>query len=252
MKFAAVLVLTILCTSRAAAIELTESELDEIGKRYEFFLVIPPTASRPVRFVYADAPQHLHVYSLKEGKAKPEWETASLGSPITAMHLIEDRVGGETVLLVATLAGRILVYDLDDYRLRFENFRERFNNITCLNAANLDDDPQIEVVFISEKYLYVYDGDTRFMEWKSNEEHNATEILIADVDDDPQLEIILNSGVILDSRFREIEVESRNRKNFGRRIRLADFNGDGYPEIIGETQGFPLTVFDIRRREEIW
>ena len=248
----ALFLIVVLCACRAAALpKLDEAELRELGKRYPFFLMIPSTEKKPLRYVYADAPQHLHVLAVKGGKSSPEWETASLGSAITALELVEDRAG-ETVLLVATLGGRILVYDLDDYRLRYEHFQDRFNNITCLTAANLDADPQTEVVFISDGYLYVYDGDTRVLEWKSIRPHSATEILIANVDDDPQLEIILNSGFIIDSRFREIDVESRNRKNFGRRIRLVDLNGDGYPEILGEANGFPLTIFDIRRREEIW
>ncbi len=156
------------------------------------------------------------------------------------------------MLLVATLEGRILVYSLDDYQLLHEHFQDRFYNITCMKAANLDDDPQMEVVFISDDYLYVYDSDSRFMEWKSTQSFTASEILIANVDHDPQAEIILNSGLIIDSRFRELEVESRDRKSFGERIRLVDLNGDGYPEIIGETDGFQLTIFDIRKREELW
>ncbi len=244
--------LSLLCASIAvAAPKLDQAQLEELDTRFPFFLVIPPTSTKPLRYIYADAPQHLHVLAFKNGRTTPEWETASLGSPITALELADDRTG-EKVLLVATQGGRILAYDLDDYRLRYEHFQDRFDNIACLTTANLDDDPQAEVVFISAGYLYVYDGDTRFMEWKSNQPHNATEILIADVDDDPQLEIILNSGAILDSRFHEVEVEARERRDFGRRIRLVDLNGDGYPEILGETQGFPLTVFDIRRRQEIW
>lgn len=235
----------------AATPVLDQDELEDLSKRYPFFLVVPPRGDQPLRYVYADVAQHIHVFSVKDGKAKPEWETASMGSDLTALLLAEDQ-SGENVLLVATLAGRIVVYDLDDYRMRYEHFQDRFDNITCLTAANLDDDPQSEVVFISQRILYVYDANSRFMEWKSNEPHNATELLIADVDDDPQPEIILNSGAIVDSRFREIEVESRNRPDFGRRIRLVDLNGDGSPEILGEGKGFSLTLFDIRRREEIW
>lgn len=245
------LALLMLVGRGAATPALDQGELEDLSKRFPFFLVIPPRGAKPLRYVYADAAQHLHVFSVKDGKSKPEWETASMGSEITALLLVEDQ-SGEEVLLLATLGGRILVYDLDDYRLRYEHFQDRFNNITCLTAANLDDDPQEEVVFISQRILYVYDANSRFMEWKSNEPHDATELLIANVDDDPQPEIILNSGSIIDSRFREIEVESRNRPDFGRRIRLVDLNGDGNPEILGEAKGFGLTLFDIRRREEIW
>ncbi len=253
MRSAMISVLTlVLCASQANALpKFDEAELLDLDTRYPFFLKIRATANKPLRYVYADAAQHLHVLAVKDGKSLPEWETASLGSPVTALELVE--VGtGEIVLLVATLNGRILVYNLEDYQLLHEHFRDRFYNITCLTAANLDDDPQMEVVFISDGYLYVYDAYTRFLEWKSIQPFSASEILIANVDDDPQPEIILNSGFIIDSRFRELDVESRERKSFGHRIRLIDWDGDGYPEIIGETEGFQLTIFDVRRREEIW
>ncbi len=230
---------------------LTEKEIHDLGARYPFFVVVPATDKKPLRFIYADAAQHLHALTFRDGRSRPDWETPSLGSPVTALRLMDDRTG-ETVLLVATLAGRILVYDLDDYKLRYEHLQDRFTNITCLVGANVDQDPQPELVFISDRILYVYDGSTRLLEWKTVQPYDATEILVANVDDDPQPEIILNSGKILDARFREVEVEAKNRRTFGRRIRLVDLNGDGYPEIVGETTGFPLTVFDIRKREEIW
>ena len=68
--------------------------------------------------------------------------------------------------------------------------------------------------------------------------------------DDDQLEIIMNTGVILDSRFYNVEFQSD--EVFGDRIFLLDINDDGIPEIVGEFLDFNIRVFDVYSEREIW
>jgi hypothetical protein len=64
------------------------------------------------------------------------------------------------------------------------------------------------------------------------------------------MEIVLNSGVIIDSRFYNVEVEWG--QPFGDRIALYDMNNDGIPEIIGEFSDYSLRVYDVYARREVW
>ena len=75
-------------------------------------------------------------------------------------------------------------------------------------------------------------------------------MVIDNVDKDEQPEIILNSGIIIDSRFLNIEVEWD--KPFGDRIILFDMNNDGFSEIIGEFADYSLRIFDVYARREVW
>ena len=74
--------------------------------------------------------------------------------------------------------------------------------------------------------------------------------LSANMDNDPQLEIILNTGIIIDSKFYNVEFEWD--RSFGARIELFDINGDGIPEIWGENPDFTLRVFDRYAERDIW
>jgi hypothetical protein len=77
-------------------------------------------------------------------------------------------------------------------------------------------------------------------------------MLVANVDDDEQLEIILNTGPIIDSRFYYVEPSKVGAGGYGRNISLLDLNGDGIPEIVGESNGFQLRVYDIYAERVIW
>ncbi|MCI0481557.1 MAG: hypothetical protein L0213_08225, partial [Candidatus Dadabacteria bacterium] len=78
----------------------------------------------------------------------------------------------------------------------------------------------------------------------------ASEIVVANMDKDDQLEIVLNSGIVIDSKFRNIEVEWD--KPFGDRIIVFDMNNDGYPEVIGEFSDYSLRIFDVYSEREVW
>ena len=106
------------------------------------------------------------------------------------------------------------------------------------------------ITFISGSHGYENSSNTKGLEWQSQEEVTAREILIANVDDDDQPEIILNSGKILDSKFYNVELVAD--VDFGERISLIDINGDGYPEIIGEAGKFSLRIFDIYAERVLW
>jgi hypothetical protein len=237
-------------TSRSEAI--SPENLTDLAKAYRYFFVLDPSPEGYPRYMYSDIAAHIHVFVIKKGRPQLDWETATLGSAVTALFVSDVDADGKKEIMVATARGRIIVYDARTYDRLHENFLEPFESIDCMTSANLDNDPQEEIVFIAEKRLNIYDGKSAAMEWRSQQQFQASEILIGDVDDDPQLEIILNTGAIIDSRFYTIEPGSIESGIFGTRIKLFDMNGDGHPEVLGEASGFALKVYDVYARREIW
>jgi len=234
----------------ARAGDMGVSTLEELTQRFPFAIELPASASKARRLIYADYRTHIHVYREKGGELELDWETTNLGSRVTSMFVSDLYADGKQKLAVSTAAGRILFYGLDDYDLVWENLQDPFDRVQYMVASNLDDDPEDELVFIGNGFLYIYDSLNKNIEWQSQTKFDASQIVIANVDDDEQPEIILNTGVIIDSRFHNIEFQADN--SFGDRISLFDLNGDGVPEIFGEFSDFNLKVFDIYAQREIW
>lgn len=237
---------------------LTREALNDLDKWYEYFIVLEATDEEPMKYIYADNGPHVHVYEVEKGKAKLAWETSNMGAPITTLLVADLDRDGKASIVLTTLNGRIVAYDLHNYERVWENFEEPFKSITCLAAANVDKDPQDEVVFIAERidgrgsFLFIFDSVSRALQWQSQENFIASELLVANVDDDPQPEIILNSGFVIDSRFYNIDLVKREGGGFGEKITLRDLNSDGYPEVIGRLPNRMLKVYDLYAQRDIW
>ena len=144
----------------------------------------------------------------------------------------------------------MVFYDAETYDLIWENLDTPFGNISCLVAENIDGDPQDELIFIADSRLHIYDSLSKSKEWESQREFDAREIVLGNVDDDDQLEIILNSGIVFDTRFYNVELEAEI--GFGEKISLMDVNGDQIPEVIGETGNYTIRIFDLYAERELW
>jgi hypothetical protein len=237
---------------RTQSQELNQQSITEFSTTFRYFLVLEKTENAPLRYMYADTGPHIHVFSIEDGKSVLHWESTNLGSPVTALLVKDVLADGRKSIIIATAKGRFMVYDADSYEFIMENFHEPFKSISCLTMANIDDDPQLEIIFIGDSRLNIYDSASGALVWRSQNEFSADEILVANVDDDVQPEIILNSGQIIDSRFYSLEQVNLDSASFGSRIRLLDVNGDGFPEIIGETKNYALQVYDVYAQRIIW
>lgn len=218
----------------------------------KFYLTVETgTPGQPdYRFIYADRSGHIHVYAVKDGVLKQEWETTTLGSRATSLFVTDLYGDGKLELVVSTIAGRVLIYDFATYELQWENLQLRFTRIDYMAAANLDGDPQQEVVILADDRVFIFDSYNRNVQWSSTTTMVAKFLVIGNVDDDPQLEIVLNTGSIIDSRFYNIQYSSNDA--FGDRLMLADVTGDGYPDVIGEFPDRTVRVFDVYRQREVW
>ncbi len=230
--------------------EMNVETLKKLTSRFPFAIVLEGTEKELPRFLYANINQNIHIYRLEKGILKLEWETTNLGSRVTAFFVKDLYRDGRQELVIGTASGRILIYDLEDYELLWENLQDRFKKIDCMTSANIDLDEQDEFIFVADSYLYIYDSFNKSLQWQSQSDYSAQEIIIANVDDDEQEEIILNTGHIFDSRFYNVELQTEN--SFGDRISLVDLNGDGFPEIVGELANFSLRIFDVYAERELW
>jgi hypothetical protein len=239
-----VLAVLVLCSfaTKATGQPVNLESLDNLTSRFQFVIQYGSADVGNLRILYTDQLAHVHVYRLEEGRFELDWEQTNLGSRVTSLFVSELFGDERPMLVISTFAGRILVYEMDGYDLVWENLQDPFEQIAYLVAENVDKDPQKEFIFIAKDKLIIYDSLTQAYEWVSQFPASAQMIKLANMDDDPQLEIILNTGMIIDSKFYNIEFEWD--RPFGARFELFDLNGDGIPEIWGESEDFILEVFD--------
>jgi hypothetical protein len=250
-----IMIVAVLAALGANALPVRTQELDierlrNTSARFDFMFVIEATESQPVRLIYADARQHVHVYRFEGARPVVDWEATGLGSRATALVVRDTDADGSDEIIIATAAGRIAVYNAQSYDLIWENLDTPFQNISCLTAENIDDDPQDELIFVADSRLHIFDGLSKSPEWQSQREFAAREIVLGNVDDDDQLEVVLNSGIVFDTRFYNVEFEAD--VSFGDKISLVDINGDEIPEVVGETGDYTVRIFDIYAERELW
>jgi hypothetical protein len=225
-------------------------ELQEAFSQFPFAKVIPLDDGEAWGLMYADVYGKLHLFRSTEKGWRFEWELTNLGSKIRKFFVDDIALDGRLEIIVVTVNGRILIYRMDDYVNVWENIEDKFSRIAAMEIANIDTDPQLEFIVLADRHLYIFDGVTKGRQWVSEREFDATEIIIDNVDKDDQLEIIFNSGIVLDTRFFNVELEWD--RSFGDRIMTFDMNSDGYPEVIGEFSDYSLRIFDVYAQREVW
>jgi len=226
------------------------ASLEKASARFSLVNVLRGSGNDSLRLLYADASHHVHLYRFTEEGFKQAWQTTDLGSRVTSLLVRDVYADGDDEVVIATAGGRILIYDSATFELLWENLQDPFATIECMTSGNLDSDPQDELVVIADSFLHVYDGLNKTLEWRSQDTYSAREIIIGNVDDDDNLEIILNSGVVIDSRFRTVDFEAESP--FGQKIELLDMNGDGIPELIAEQADGTIRVYDLHSERELW
>ncbi len=218
--------------------------------RFPFAQVIPLDSVGGWGLIYADTYGKLHLLRATPRGWKLEWELTNLGVKIRKFFVRDLDGNGVPEIIIATVNGRILVYSTETYQNIWENLEDNFSTIQAIEVADVDADPQLELVYIADGRLCMVDGASKSRQWTSQQIFDAVEIVVGNVDKDPQVEIILNSGVIVDSRFYNVEVAWD--KPFGDRMMLFDMNNDGIPEIVGEFADYSLRIYDVYARREVW
>jgi hypothetical protein len=152
-------------------------------------------------------------------------------------------------LICRTSNGKVYVWGLDGYDLKWESLPSEYRQVICFTTANMDADQANEIVMVADNRIVYVDGTTFTKSFTSINEYSATQVRCGDVDGDNRIEIVLNTGQVVDSVSGDIEWED---EAFFGKIELFDINGDGIPEILTENPGNgPLKVFDAGHRFEV-
>ena len=233
------------------------------------------------RIIYGDRLGLIHAVRFENGRFQEAWVSPTLRGPISEVFLEDVTADGKLEIVAYTELGEIIIFSAQDYKEIWRSTDDEFDTISAMVLANVDDDPQMEMIFTAESVadvsgyrttsrggspedaersreqeisrLYVYDSLFTFREWSTEQGLTGTSIVVADLDDDGILEIALNSGFIVDASFQR--VEWRWPDGFGERIGYADLDGDGIPELIGEYQSVTrprrtIRVFDVDLQAE--
>jgi hypothetical protein len=229
---------------------LDRATLEQIFCRFPFAQIVPLDGGQAWGLLYGDYTGRLHLLRSTSRGWKLEWRLANIGAKIVRFFHRDLDGDGVPEIIVASVDGRILVYDTIEYQNVWENLNDRFSAIATMDIEDIDNDPQPEFIILADSRLFVYDGMTKNREYISDREYIAEEIVIDNVDKDDQMEIILNTGIVIDSKFFTIDLEWNKR--FGDRIMTFDMNNDGIPEIIGEMTDYSLKIFDVYAGREVW
>ena len=144
-----------------AANKLNLAQLKNISQRYRFAMEVGTPGSEDHKFVYANNRNRLFVYKIKSDGLELDWENSNMGSRVTGM-IIGDLYGdGVTRLVTGSVRGRVMIYDFTNYDLEYENIQGEYTIINHMAAANLDDDPQKEIVILANDLMFIFDSFNR-------------------------------------------------------------------------------------------
>ena len=219
----------------------------QLAYRFDTFAAVPDDPRG--RIAYGTDQGKIHLLENVEGSYREIWVSQAMRAMVREVICADLPGTGEYALIAYTTRGDLSIYDIESHGILWRAGDTEFRSIEKLTVGQVDNDRQLELIFLSEGRLYIYDGRHFLEEWRSNIVFDATDIAVGDVDGDDEPEIVLSSGHVLDGRTRAIEWESPDA--FGDFVELADVDGDGKAEIIG---GTPTTtiIWDADQRRKKW
>jgi len=214
--------------------------------------------------VYGEELGYLHILNADPaGNFREVWKSPPLNGAIRGVFVDDLDDDGKTEIVAYTSNGDFFIYGYDDHALKYKTPDGMYIHINCMVVANMDNSPELELLFVGVKpgdrqpdgsvpagNLIQFDPLSHFEEWISQEKYIATDMIIGNVDNDQEYEIILNTGEILDYRFKSIKWKSADP--FGNRLYLIDIDNDGVLELVTEYEQSYIRIFDIDQRREKW
>jgi hypothetical protein len=210
-------------------------------------LVAPATSAVGVWLVVGDRFGMVRIDHITHGATKEIWRSKQLSGAVDEVIAADLDGDGLEEIIARTNAGNLYVWSMPRLTPRYESLNADFKKIHAIATGNLDDDGQDELIVNADRRLYYLDGRSFNREFTSFTEYECTRMRCGDVDGDLTNEIILNTGQVIDGRTGEVEWSD---EVFGARIDLADVDGDGIPEVLTESDGAPLRIYDVDLRKE--
>ena len=102
------------------------------------------------RIVYGDRLGLIHVVRFNEGRFQEEWVSPTLKGPIAEVFLEDVNADGHLEILAYTELGEIIMFSAQEYTEIWRSTDDEFDTISAMVLADVDDDPQMEMIFTAE------------------------------------------------------------------------------------------------------
>lgn len=237
--------------AQAEAEEITplQAEIETLAGMFPAFSTIAPTEEEEeTAFLYGDTRGILHYYVAEKGRLREKWKSFPLEGTVKHVAGADLDRDGRPEIVAATTGSRIYVWETEKYELLWESVEEPFEAIQVMAVADIDRDPQLEIILCADNKIVYFDGVEFFREKEGRDFVEPSELLVADVDGDLTAEIVTNDGYVIDTNTLNIEWAS---EAFGYPMTLFDLDNDGVLEVVGEVGG-ALKFWDLEDRREIW
>jgi hypothetical protein len=196
---------------------------------------------------FGDARGYMHVLRKKGAGFVHAWSTFYLGSPVKEILADDIDANGVLELVVVTSAGKMFIFDTNTRQRLWENTGGDFESVSTLVIEQLDRYHPRKLILCADSRLMVMDGEKLLREYQSSDKFDAEYMVIGDVDNDGEREIVLDTGFVVNARTLNMEWQT---DYFGTRLTLFDFDGDGVDELVCESPGGGLRVYDLDIRQE--
>ena len=194
-------------------------------------------------FVYGT--QRGFLYFLERDRATGRLQTKrqrEVWAPVKEVRVADVTGDRRNELIVTTRRGDLFVINLDTLEDIWRTPENYFQSVESFTVAEVDGDGKPEIVLLADNRLVIMAGDKESEEFRSAEEYKARKVLVADVDADGQPDIVLDSGQVLDARFRQLKWTAE--QPFGDPMDIFDIDGDGKLEIVGVDPVGDLQIVD--------
>ncbi|MBN2172263.1 MAG: VCBS repeat-containing protein [Candidatus Krumholzibacteriota bacterium] len=171
-------------------------------------------------------------------------------APVKEIRVAEVTGDGRNDLVVTTRRGDLFVIGLGNLEDIWRTAEGYFQSIESFTVADVDGDTKPEIVLLADDHLVIMSGEQVSEEFRSTEEYTAGQVLVADVDNDGADEIVLNTGQVLDARFRQLEWTFE--RSFGDHMDIFDIDGDGNLEVVGTTPAGDVQIVAVDQQAVKW
>lgn len=192
----------------------------------------------------------VRLLQLVDGQTRQLWVSKQLKGQV--MEVLSADVDGDDrdEILAWTDAGGIYLWSAHEQRLLWEALTNDYRVITAVALGQVDDDPALEIVINADNRIHYVDAQTYNREWTSPYDYTAARLRVGDVDGDGTAELVLSTGQVVDARNGDVEWDS---EVFGSRIELLDIDADGILEILAESDGVVMRIYDadVQREKQL-